>query len=201
MEDALSRLIVLPQQPLKQPALTDITPELSLRLPEAGSDVAQLTDSFHLNLTAFGLLAFAVGIFIVHGAIGLAFEQRRPTLRTLRALGLPLRRLLLLLGFELLVLALVAGGLGIVLGYFIAAALLPDVAATLSGLYGASVAGSVQLRPEWWLSGLAIAVGGTALAGATAMWRLARMPLLASARPRAWAMQSHAGGRCRAHWL
>lgn len=110
MEDALSRLIVLPQQPLKQPALTDITPELSLRLPEAGSDVAQLTDSFHLNLTAFGLLAFAVGIFIVHGAIGLAFEQRRPTLRTLRALGLPLRRLLLLLGFELLVLALVARG-------------------------------------------------------------------------------------------
>ena len=28
----------------------------------------RLTDSFHLNLTAFGLLSFAVGLFIVHGA-------------------------------------------------------------------------------------------------------------------------------------
>jgi putative ABC transport system permease protein len=47
--------------------------------PEADDGLARLTDSFHLNLTAFGVLAFAVGIFIVHAAIGLAFEQRRPS--------------------------------------------------------------------------------------------------------------------------
>ena len=58
-------------------------------LAEQGSDVARLTDSFHLNLTAFGLLSFAVGLFIVHGAIGLAFEQRRVMVRTLRRLGCP----------------------------------------------------------------------------------------------------------------
>ena len=32
----------------------------------------------------------------------------------------------------------------------IAAALLPDVAATLRGLYGASVAGTLSIRPVWW---------------------------------------------------
>lgn len=189
----LSRLIVLPQQPVIQPELDTVTPDLTLRLPQDASDVGRLTDSFHLNLTAFGLLSFAVGIFIVNGAIGLAFEQRRPVIRTLRALGFPLRRLVALIAFELLVLSLIAGAIGVGLGYIIAAALLPDVAATISGLYGASVSGTLQLRPEWWLSGLAIAVGGTGMAAAASLIQLARMPLLASARPRAWAMQAGRG--------
>ncbi|TIL63023.1 FtsX-like permease family protein, partial [Mesorhizobium sp.] len=68
-----------------------------------------------------------VGIFIVHGAIGLAFEQRRGVIRTLRALGVPLRRLVVLMIAELVVLATLAGALGIALGYLIAALLLPDV--------------------------------------------------------------------------
>ncbi|WP_377510346.1 FtsX-like permease family protein [Octadecabacter sp. R77987] len=194
-EGRISRLIVAPDQPLRQRALADIAPDLTLRPPQGASDVARLTDSFHLNLTAFGLLSFAVGIFIVNGAIGLAFEQRRSVVRTLRALGFPLRLLIALMAMELLFLALVAGALGIFLGYLIAAALLPDVAATLRGLYGAEVSGNLQLRPSWWLSGLAIAVGGTGLAAAGSFWRLARMPLLASARPRAWAMAAGKGAR------
>jgi len=144
-----------------------------------------LTDSFHLNLTAFGLLSFAVGLFIVHGAIGLAFEQRRTMVRTLRALGAPLRRLIALMVVELGVLALIGGAVGVGLGYVVAAALLPDVAATLRGLYGADVSGPLALRPVWWLSGLAIAFAGTGVAAAGALWSLARMPLLASAQPQA----------------
>lgn len=190
MNGTLSRLIVAPEQPHGQAPLADLMPDLTLQAPQSGSDVSRLTDSFHLNLTAFGLLSFAVGIFIVHGAIGLAFEQRRPVIRTLRALGFPLRRLIALIAAELLVISLLAGTIGVGLGYLVAAALLPDVAATLTGLYGASVSGTLQLRPEWWLSGLAIAVGGTGIAATSSLWQLARMPLLASARPRAWAMQS-----------
>ncbi len=166
---------------------------LTLREPSGQGDIARLTDSFHLNLTAFGLLSFAVGLFIVHGAIGLAFEQRRPVFRTLRALGLPLRTLIALLAAELLVFALVAGAIGMALGYLIAAALLPDVAATLRGLYGAEVTGTLSLRPAWWAAGLVIALLGTGLAGAGALWKLARLPLLASAQPRAWARGSSRG--------
>ena len=59
--------------------------------PDAETDLERLTDSFHLNLTAFGLLSFLVGLFIVNSAIGLAFEQRRPMLRTLRACGVSAR--------------------------------------------------------------------------------------------------------------
>ena len=153
-----------------------------------GYEVGRLTDSFHLNLTAFGLLSFAVGIFIVHGAIGLAFEQRRGMVRTMRAVGMPLRRLVVLFALELALLALAGGAIGILLGYLVAASLLPDVAATLDGLYGAQVAGTLQLRPVWWLSGLAMALAGTALAATDALWRIARMPILSSGGARAWSM-------------
>jgi putative ABC transport system permease protein len=190
----ISRLIVLADQPLRQSPLDEIAPDLVLLRAQASSDVGRLTDSFHLNLTAFGFLSYAVGIFIVHGAIGLAFEQRRGMVRTLRALGVPLARLIVLIVLELVVLAALAGTLGLALGYWIAALLLPDVAATVRGLYGADVAGTLQIRPAWWLSGLAMGLGGALLAAASAFWRLARMPILASAGGRAWALAS---GRTR----
>jgi putative ABC transport system permease protein len=191
----IDTLIVLSGQPMGQPPLADIAPDLARQSAQGGSDIARLTDSFHLNLTAFGLLSFAVGIFIVNGAIGLAFEQRRPVVRTLRALGVPLRGLVVLMGAELMLFALIAGGAGVALGYVVAALLLPDVAATLRGLYGADVSGTLQLRPVWWLSGLAIALGGTAVAASGALYQLAQMPLLAAAQPRALAMA--AGKRAR----
>ena len=186
----LTRLILLPAQPLRRPALADVLPLAERRTPETAEDLGRLTDSFHLNLTAFGLLSFAVGLFIVNGAIGLAFEQRRPLFRTLRAIGVPGSTLVVLLAVELLLFALVAGAIGIALGYLIAAVLLPDVAATLRGLYGATVEGALTLSPVWWLGGLAVAVLGTAVAGAQALWKLARLPVLAGAQPRAWARVS-----------
>ncbi|MEM6896921.1 MAG: ABC transporter permease, partial [Pseudomonadota bacterium] len=87
----VSRLIVGPEQPLGVPPLNDVAPGLVRRAAQEGAEVGRLTDSFHLNLTAFGLLSFVVGLFIVHGTIGLAFEQRRGMVRTLRALGMPLK--------------------------------------------------------------------------------------------------------------
>ncbi len=187
-EGVIDRLLVSNEQPLNRPALAQIAPDLVVTPPQGASDVARLTDSFHLNLTAFGLLSFAVGLFIVHGAIGLAFEQRRVMVRTLRSLGAPLGALIGLMVLELAALSLIGGGIGVALGYVIAAALLPDVAATLRGLYGADVSGQLALRPVWFLSGLGMAMAGTGVAGAGALWSIARMPLLTSAQPQAWVM-------------
>lgn len=176
----------------QQPHLPPLPADTGLRLiaPGAETDIGALTDSFHLNLTAFGLLAFAVGLFIVHAAIGLAFEQRRATVRTLRALGTPLRTLITAFSVELAGLALFSGLLGLVLGYAIAAALMPGVAGTLRGLYGAEVPGGLSFDPSWALLALAMTLAGAALAGAQALWRTARLPILAPAQPRAWAQAS-----------
>ncbi|AZQ67796.1 ABC transporter permease [Silicimonas algicola] len=189
-QQGYSRLLIDPVQPLRQAPLDEAAPDLALSEPQTADDLGRLTDSFHLNLTAFGLLSFAVGLFIVNGAVGLAFEQRRSVFRTLRALGVPAGTLVGLLTIELLIFAVIAGAIGILLGYIIAASLLPDVAATLRGLYDASVEGTLTLSPAWWLSGLVIACLGTALAAAGGLLRVARMPPLAPARPRAWAMVS-----------
>ncbi len=187
---AITAVLVDPAQPLPGP----VPPGLTLRAPAADDGLARLTDSFHLNLTAFGILAFAVGIFIVHGAIGLAVDQRRGVMRTLRALGVSARQLALVMLAELVVLALVAGGIGIALGYGLAAALLPDVAATLTGLYGADVPGTLVLRPGWVAAGLGMALLGTLVAGGQGLWLAARLPPLASAQGQAWGA---AQGRAR----
>ena len=197
-EGKLSRLILWPEQPAGARPLQEVAPGLVKRPPAVETDLARLTDSFHLNLTAFGFLAFAVGLFIVHSAIGLAFEQRRPVFRTLRALGLPLRHLMVLLVAELLGLAVLAGLCGVALGYAVAWLLLPDVAATLKGLYGAEVPGSLAIRPSVWLLGLAIAVAGSMASAASRLWRIAHMPLLAPAQPRAWGLASERAVRLQA---
>ena len=186
----LTRLIIIPEQPLGRPDLLAVAPDLRLQSPNKSADIGELTDSFHFNLTTFGLLCFAVGLFIVHSTIGLAFEQRLGMMRTMRSLGVPLKALIILISTEMLLLASIGAGLGIFLGYFIAAALLPDVAATVQGLYGAEISGTLQFRQEWWLSGFIIAILGTTAALISRLIQVAKMPLLASVQPRAWAMNS-----------
>ncbi|WP_395685369.1 FtsX-like permease family protein [Aestuariivirga sp.] len=186
----ITRLLLWPRQIEGLQPLAQLAPGLVPRPPSRENDLSRLTDSFHLNLTAFGFLAFAVGLFIVHAAIGLAYEQRRPMLRTLRALGLPLPALVVLSLVELLALSVMAGLLGVALGYAVAAVLLPDVAASLRGLYGADVPGQLSLSPSVWGLGLALAVTGTLVSASLRLWRIATMPLLAPAQPRAWSRAS-----------
>lgn len=167
-----------------RPTLPDTLP---LVWQEGGeADLARLTDSFHLNLTALGLLAFVVGLFIVHAAAGLAMEQRRGLLQTLRACGVSLRTLLAVLLLELLVLALIGGSLGVLSGFALAALLIGDIAASLRGLYGAQVAGQLALNASWWLSGLGMSLLGTLIAGGSSVLAAMRLPVLAWARPQAW---------------
>lgn len=191
----ISRLVVLPDHTIAQEELAQFSPDLRLKAPDGQGDLARLTDSFHLNLTAFGLLSFIVGLFIVYATVRLAFEQRRATFRTLRSLGLSARALMLLLFLELLVFAIFAGVAGIAMGYLVASVLLPDVAVTLRGLYGADIPGTLAFRPQWWATGIVIAVVGTLASAGQSLWQVWRMPLLASARPRAWAMASEQAWR------
>jgi putative ABC transport system permease protein len=191
MPDQVSRLLIGKTKGIRVPLETVVGDKLRLVEPDAESDLERLTDSFHLNLTAFGLLSFLVGLFIVNSAIGLAFEQRLPMLRTLRACGVSSRMLNVVLLIELVSLALVAGLAGLICGYLIAAALLPDVAASLRGLYGAQIPGQLTLKPEWWIAGLAISVLGALAAAATSLTKAIRLPVLAAAQPYARQQAQH----------
>ncbi|UFS75598.1 FtsX-like permease family protein [Tardiphaga sp. 37S4] len=191
MPDQISRLLIGSAKGPRASLESVAVDRLRLVQPDAETDLERLTDSFHLNLTAFGLLSFFVGLFIVNSAIGLGFEQRLPMLRTLRACGVSTRQLNSVLVLELVSIALIAGVIGLVCGYFIAASLLPDVAASLRGLYGAQIPGQLTLKPEWWFAGLAISVIGALLAATSSLLKAVRLPLLATAQPYAWQQAQH----------
>lgn len=197
MEGRITRML-LPAEAAAAALPTALAGRVVVVPPADRPEVARLSESFHLNLTAFGLLSFVVGLFIVHAAAGLAFEQRRPAFRTLRACGVSARGLAAALAVETVGLALAGGLAGVALGYVIAAALLPDVAASLRGLYGARVAGSLTLGPGWWLAGMAMSVGGALVAVGASLWRAATLPILAPAQPEAWRA---AGRRARRRQL
>ena len=185
--ERLSFLLIDPQAPRPDAGWREIA-GAALTLDPAGgeSDLERLTESFHLNLTAFGVLAFTVGLFITHAAVGLAFEQRLPSIRTLRALGVPARTVAGVMLLELVLLALGAGAVGVAAGYALAAWLMPDVAASLGGLYGAEVGEGLRLRPSVWLAGLGMSLAGTLIAAGHTAARVWGMPVLASARRQAW---------------
>jgi putative ABC transport system permease protein len=172
----LSRLLIT-SAPEGRRSLQDLAllaPDLQ-RVPAGAlltGDIGQLTDSFHMNLTAFGFLSFAVGLFIVQGSLALGVEQRNGAIRTLRLIGNSRRDVFAALLAEVLVLSLLSAGLGLALGYLVAAALLDDVSLTLAGLYGAEVPGGLQLRSSWVVSGFAMSLFGALLASAHAFFKL-----------------------------
>ena len=176
----LSRLVVAPSATFALPAQLVRIPARQLASP------GQLADSFHLNLTAMGLLALVVGLFIVHAALGLALEQRLGLMRTLRALGVPARTLVGALIIELLAIGLAGALVGILSGVALARWLLPDVAASLDALYDSRVSSQLALPWYYWLGGLAITLGGLATAGSGVLWRVARLEVLALGQAQAW---------------
>ena len=178
--DAISHLLIAPGDSAELPS------HLVRLRAERLADPGQLSDSFHLNLTALGLLALVVGLFIVHAALSLSLEQRLGMLRTLRALGVPGGALVMLLAVELLVLGLLGALLGIVSGVWLAGQLLPDVAASLATLYGEQVGSELTLPWHYWLGGIAITLGGLFSAGATTLWRAARLEVLALGQRQRW---------------
>ena len=106
MPGQVSRLLLGKAKGKRAPLESVAGDRLRLVEPDAATDLERLTDSFHLNLTAFGLLSFFVGLFIVNSAVGLAFEQRLPMLRTLRSCGVSARMLNAVLVIEQVAFAL-----------------------------------------------------------------------------------------------
>jgi len=146
----------------------------------------ELTQSFHLNLSALALLALVVGLFIVQAALGLALEQRLGILRTLRALGVPGRNLVMVLALELAILGILGTLAGLISGLWLAKTLLPDVAATLQSLYGANVSDQLSLPWQYWLGSITMVLAGLFVAGSGVLWRASRISPLGLNQAQTW---------------
>jgi putative ABC transport system permease protein len=151
-----------------------LPPNLSLVKNQQALDLSQLTASLHTHLTAMGLLAFAVGLFIVFNAVRFSLLARQSTLTTLREMGVSISLLGAGIALESLIWALLGTGLGLVGGHLLAQQLLPTVAMTLQSLYGASIGSSIGITPQQILLALSMSLLGMMLALAIPLWQRAR---------------------------
>nr|WP_136250568.1 ABC transporter permease [Ningiella ruwaisensis] len=113
--------------------------KLSLEQTKAQESGAELTQSFHLNLSAMALLMFAVCLFIVLNASNLLIHKRMSMLKILRQLGVSKTRILQLLCMELSLFALVASFFGVLSGEQLAVLASPTIRSIVEGLYQVNV--------------------------------------------------------------
>ncbi|WP_372628199.1 FtsX-like permease family protein, partial [Arsukibacterium sp.] len=170
MPGQFSRLLLEHSEHATLPA--ELANRLCVILPQSDHDISRLTASFHLNLTALSLLAFLVGLLMVYSAIHLALTQRFVLRRILSSCGVSERQLLAWLVLELLLLSGLIALPGLLFGYWIATLLLPDLSASLNGLYGAELADELHLSWRWYLQGLLMAWGGTLIAATVPLLKL-----------------------------
>src|SRR5690606_32860602 len=141
---------------------------------ESARGLTELATAFRTNLTALGLLALAVGTFLIYGTMSFAIVQRRAVFGVWRALGLARRDLVASVLLEAAALGAVATAIGLVLGHALATQLVNLVLRTIGDLYYASAVGAPQ--PSRWID-----VQGAAL-GVAATLAAALAPALGAAR-------------------
>ena len=112
-------------------------PAGTVLVPAAAEDqiLRELTRAFNTNLTALGLLALVVGMFLIYSTISFTIVQRWRSIAVLRAIGLNRRELLTTLLGEALTIGVVGTLLGLLLGRELSAGLLELVLRTLDDLY------------------------------------------------------------------
>ncbi len=179
-------------------AAAALPPGTSLVPAERDTAFEQLSQAFEVNLTALGLLALVVGMFLIYSTMSFAIVQRRPVFGTLLAVGLARRELLLAVWLEALVLGLVATGLGLVLGHLLAKGLVDLVLATMGDFTFSSRVNAAAPSVEVYAIGAALGIGATLLSALGPAIDAARGTPAATMRRAALERRSHARSRVAA---
>ncbi len=147
---------------------------LAQRLPagttlvEAGASTDALNAmarAFTTNLTALGLLALVVGMFLIYATMSFAIVQRREIIGMFRALGVDDRRLFGSFVAEAAALGLVGTALGLLVGRLLAESLTGMVLQTIGDFYFNREVRAVS-PPAWsYVKGAALGLGATLVAG------------------------------------
>mgnify|MGYP000114246715 CR=1 FL=1 len=170
---SLTRIdLILPESRVE--AVRQRLPKGAALIPAAkrGSALAQMSQAFHINLTALSLLALVVGLFLVFNTMSFLVVQRRRMLGVLRTLGVTRVEVFAQLLADAVLIGVLGTALGLGLGVLLGAGVTQLVLATVDQLYFEAIGG---LR----LDGLALAKGGalglvgTLLAACPAAWEAA----------------------------
>jgi putative ABC transport system permease protein len=138
-------------------------PAGTVLVPAAAEDqvLRELTRAFNTNLTALGLLALVVGMFLIYSTISFTIVQRWRSIAVLRAIGLDRRELMFKLLGEALLIGVTGTLLGLVLGRQLSAGLLELVLRTLDDLYFRRALGTSAASKWIYIISAALGIGAT----------------------------------------
>ncbi|WP_394131544.1 FtsX-like permease family protein [Shewanella maritima] len=150
--------------------------QLSIQADDEGESLSALTDSFHLNLKAMGMLAFLVGLFIAYNGVRYSLMKRQALCVQLMQQGVSRGNLMAAIVVELVVLVLIGTALGFIVGLQLSQWLQPMVALTLEQLYGAKLMPGLW-QWQWFYQALSLTLVSAIFACIPMLRGLIRTPL------------------------
>ncbi len=152
-----------------------LPPQLELEASAARQhNLLQMSEAFHLNLSAMSLLALLIGALLIYNAMTVSVLRRRRSLGICRALGVTRGELLRQLLGEVALLATLGCALGSVAGLLLGQGLLQLVLRTVSELYYSLHVTAFWADPLSLLKGIALGLAAALLAAAAPAWEAAR---------------------------
>jgi putative ABC transport system permease protein len=164
------------------------------------STFRELTAAFRTNLSALGLLALVVGMFMIYGTMAFAILQRTQTLGILRTLGVSRAEILQTILWETAGIAVVATALGLLFGHVLAIGLVGLVLQTIGDLSFNAAVGGVTPSPWIYVQGAALGLVATLVAAAKPALDAARITPAAALRRAVLERRAHVAAR-RAGYL
>lgn len=126
--------------------------------------LGEMTEAFHINLTALSLLALVVGMFLIYATLSFLVVQRRQLFGIERALGATPRQIVALVLTEALLLGLAGTVAGLLLGHWLGSGLITLVLRTIEDLWFAGQVAAVPASPWSYARGALLGLGATTLA-------------------------------------
>ncbi|MBA2409558.1 MAG: ABC transporter permease [Gammaproteobacteria bacterium] len=126
--------------------------------------MAQMTHAFATNLTAMGLLALLIGMFLIYSTMSLSVLRRRSLIANLRMLGANRIQIFRLVLMEALGLSLLALAIGLPGGAVLAQGLLALVTRTINDLYFTLSVNIWAVDAATLTKGAALGIGASLLA-------------------------------------
>lgn len=124
----------------------------------------QLLRTFGISLTVAAGIALMVGMFLIYHTLSISVAQRRTEIGILRATGATRRQIATLFTLEGAVFGLVGSVIGVVLGRWLAAAMMKQAAGGITDVYVRIHTDEVQLEPQVAVWALVLGVVSAAVA-------------------------------------
>jgi len=134
----------------------------------------QISEAFHINLTAMSLLALLVATLLIYNTMTLSVIQRRHMLGIYRTLGVSRREIFSLILSESLVMAVAASAAGLISGLLLGQMLVQLVTRTINDLYFSLHVTAFLIDPWSLLKGFSLGVVMTLLSTLLPAWEANR---------------------------